>query len=103
MKHSCPDIANPVRELLKALDGTNANALNEMKHAIKFILDTKGNGQKIEPRKPNDDSSWKLEVFRDSNLAVNKETRISMTWDTSSIYWTRQFLGSLKVSGILLC
>jgi hypothetical protein len=47
MKHSCLDISNPVRELLKAMDGANANTFKEMKHVIKFVLDIKGYGQRL--------------------------------------------------------
>ena len=49
VKHSRPDIANPVRELSKVLDGATEEAFKEMMCLIKYVLDTKGWGLKIEP------------------------------------------------------
>ncbi len=40
VKHSRPDIANPVRELSKVLDGTTPAAMKEMYRVIKYVLDT---------------------------------------------------------------
>ena len=46
VKHSRPDIANPVRELSKVLDGTTPAAMKEMFRVIKYVLDTRGKGWK---------------------------------------------------------
>ena len=40
-KHSRPDIANPVRELSKVLDGATAESFKEMLRVIKYVLDTR--------------------------------------------------------------
>ena len=40
VKHSRPDIANPVRELSKVLDGTTPAAMKELFRVIKHVLDT---------------------------------------------------------------
>jgi hypothetical protein len=44
VKHSCPEILNDVRELLKSMNGANLAAFKEMKPVIKFLLDTKTMG-----------------------------------------------------------
>ena len=49
VKHSRPDIANVVRELSKVMDGATPAAIKEMKRVIKFVLDTRHYGLKIEP------------------------------------------------------
>ena len=49
VKHSRPDIANPVRELLKSMDKANQGAYKELMRVIKFVLDTRSFGLKIEP------------------------------------------------------
>ena len=41
VKHSRPDIANPVRELSKALDMPNEAAFKEMKRVLKYVIDMK--------------------------------------------------------------
>ena len=49
VKHSCPDLANMTRELSKTNNGVNLAAFKESLHVIKYILDTKNLGLKIEP------------------------------------------------------
>ena len=49
VKHLCPNLANMTRELLKANDGTKSAAYNKLLHVIKYVLDTKNLGLKIEP------------------------------------------------------
>ena len=49
MKHSLPDIANAVQELSKVLDGASPAAFKEMNRLIKYVLDTKNLGLKLEP------------------------------------------------------
>lgn len=78
VKYSRPDIANPTRELSKVMDGANMSAFKEMKRIIKFVLDTKYMGLKIEPKLDGSDD-WKLVVYCDSDYAGDKETRISVT------------------------
>jgi hypothetical protein len=39
-KHSRPNIANAVWELLKFMGGATPSALKEMKHLAKFVKDT---------------------------------------------------------------
>ena len=48
VKHSRPDIANCVRELSKVLDGATQGSYKEMLRVIKYVLDTKTLGLKME-------------------------------------------------------
>ena len=75
VKHSRPDLANAVRELLKALDGTSAAAYKELMRILKYVIDTKELALKLEPRKT---SKWDLVAFSDSDYAGDAETRISV-------------------------
>ena len=49
VKHSCPDLANVTRELSKENDHVNPAAYNELLHVIKYFLNIKNLGLKIEP------------------------------------------------------
>ena len=40
VKHSRPDLANPVRELSKQLDGASPYHYKEMLRIIKYVMDT---------------------------------------------------------------
>ena len=48
-KHLHPNLANMTRELWKANNGANPAAYKELLHEIKYVLDTKNHGLKIEP------------------------------------------------------
>ena len=78
VKHSRPDIANCTRELSKVLDGANEGAYKELIRSIKFVLDTKDYGLRIEP-KGEIDGEWELRMYTDSDYAGDKSTRISIT------------------------
>jgi hypothetical protein len=78
VKHSRPDLANPVRELSKCMDGASRAAMKELLRVIKFTLDTKDYGLLIKPKEP-DGPNWELVMFTDSDHAGDKETRISVT------------------------
>ena len=78
VKHSRPDIANPVRELSKVLDRPNMAAMKELKRITKFVLDTADHGLKIEPQKMVG-SQWVLKVYTDSDWAGDKDSRISVS------------------------
>jgi len=79
LKHSRPDLANPLRELSKVLDCPTEAALKELKRVIKFVLDTKEYGLKIKPMIEDADDSWSVTVFSDSDYAGDAETRVSVT------------------------
>ena len=64
-KHSCHDLANATRELSKANDGANPAAYKELLCVIKYILNTKNFGLKIEPT-GNSNEPWKIVFFSSS-------------------------------------
>ena len=76
MKHSRPDICNPVRELSKTMDAPAPAHLKEMYNVIRHVLSTKGHGLKFELNK--DMIKWALKALSDSDFASDKETRISV-------------------------
>ena len=78
VKHSRPDIANAVRELSKALDGTSAAAYKELMRVLKYVMDTKHLSLKMQPKKNRDETGWSIVAFSDSDYAGDSETRISI-------------------------
>ena len=82
MKCTRPDISNAVRELTKVMDGATEEAMKEMLRVIKFVLDTRNIGLKIEPKLPKDflkEFMWILEMFSDSDWAGDKDNRRSIS------------------------
>jgi hypothetical protein len=79
VKHSQPDIANVVRELSKCMDGATEAAKKEMNRVIKFVLDTKVYGLKIEPKISSSEDNWDIVIYTDSDYGGDKESRISVT------------------------
>lgn len=78
VKHSRPDLANPVRELSKCMDAATYPALKELKRIIKFVIDTKHYGLRIEPKFVKDE--WALSVYTDSeDWAGDKDNRHSIS------------------------
>ena len=75
-KHSRPDICNPVRELSKTMDAPAPVHLKEMYKVIRHVLSTKGYGLNFELR--TDVIKWALKALSDSDIASDKETRISV-------------------------
>ena len=49
VKHLHPNLANVTTELSKANNGKNPTAYKELLHVIKYVLDTKNLGVKIQP------------------------------------------------------
>ena len=78
VKHTRPDIANAVRELSKMLDATTELAFKEMKRLIKYVLDTKEYGLKIEPKIGSKENMWQVIGYSDSDFAGDRETRKSV-------------------------
>ena len=66
VKHSCPDLANTTRGLSKANDGANPVAYKELLCVIKYILNTKNLGLKIEPM-GNSNKPWDIMCFSNSD------------------------------------
>ena len=79
MKHSCPDIANSVREASKVMDRANQAHWKYSMQIIKYVLDTRNqvlHYTKV-PKKPND--IIEPEGYCDSDYAGDKDTRKSVT------------------------
>jgi hypothetical protein len=79
VKHSRPDIANPVRELSKCMDKATEAAYKEMLRVVKFVLDTRNFGLFLRPTSIDQDASWSLTVYSDSNWAGDSENRRSIS------------------------
>jgi hypothetical protein len=77
-KYSRPNICNVVWELSKCMDSTNWGNYQEMLQIVKFVIDTKNFGLKVEP-KINENLEWNLKLFCDSDWAGDPETRINVT------------------------
>jgi hypothetical protein len=78
IKHSHPDIANAVHELVKCMDGATPAAFKEMKCVVKFVIDTKDYDLKVFPR-PDKQKKWNLTVYTDSDWAGDKDNRHSVS------------------------
>ena len=78
VKHSRPDIANPVRELSKCLDGATSASYREMLRVIKYVLDTRDMGLKMIPTSDRN-GPWDLVCYSDSDYASDPETRRSVS------------------------
>ena len=89
VKYSRPDIANPVRELSKVLDGATPAAFKEMLRIIKYVIDTKDLALKIEPDTGGDTEIWRVLAFSDSDYASDPESRVSVSG------WVIYFCGVL--------
>jgi hypothetical protein len=79
VKHSRPDISNVVRELAKCMGEATPAAFKELKRVIKFVLDTKNYGLRIEPKLKEKQDDWELILYSDSDWAGDKENRHSVT------------------------
>ena len=79
VKHSRPDIANVTRELSKSMDRATPAAYKELGRVIKFVLDTRDYGIKIEPKMPQQDGLWNMVMYTDSDYAGDKDSRKSVS------------------------
>jgi hypothetical protein len=77
IKHSRPDIANGVRELSKVADGATYGHWKALIRMIKYVLDTKNQTLKMEP-KVKEDKIFFLKGISDSEYSGDKDTRISV-------------------------
>jgi hypothetical protein len=72
VKHSRPNIANTVRELAKCMDGASHVAFKKMKRLVKFVIDTKSYGLKMNPFQTKGNQKWVLSAYSDSDRAGDK-------------------------------
>ena len=74
-----PDIANSARELSRGMDKATKAAEKEMYRVIKYVLQTKDYGLKIEPKGKIEKGKWQMTMYSDSDWATNKTDRKSIT------------------------
>ena len=67
VKHSRPDIANAVRELSKVMDNPTPYSMKELKHIIKYSIDTKDYGLKIHLKELRADGLFEVILYSDSD------------------------------------
>ena len=78
VNHSCPDCSNMTRELSKVNDCVNSAAYNKLLCVIKYVLDTKNLGLKIEPM-GNSNKPWEIICFSDSDYVGDLVSRRSIS------------------------
>jgi len=69
VKYSRPCLANPLHVLSKALHSANQATFKELKHLIKFALNTADYGLKIKPFEKPMGEAWTMTVFFNSDYA----------------------------------
>ena len=104
VKHLCPNLANATIELSKANNVANPAANKELLHVIKYVIDMKNLGLKIEPT-GNSNKPWEIECFSDSNYAGDPVSRqsisgfilyvvgIPVSWQSAEECFSFQFRG----------
>ena len=92
-QHSKPEVANAVWELLKVLDGAKQAAFLKMHHVIKYILDLRNLGLKLEPSRNEKEpfrrrrrSKFILCVFR-YNYAWQSKAQRNVTSSNPEAEW----------------
>jgi len=76
VKHTQPDLSNSTRELSKVMDKATEGHMKELCRVIKYAIDTKDKGLKLQPE--DSDDKWSIRAYSDSDFAGDKETRISV-------------------------
>ena len=66
------------RELSKTMDKASQTGMKELRRVLKYVLDTKEFGLKIEPVLDNL-MNWNMKMFSDSDYAGDKDARKSVT------------------------
>ena len=82
LKHSRPELSNPIRELSKAMSGANQQALQEMFKVIRWVLATYNVGLHVCPKCETDDNGniiWKLWGICDATLGSDSDDGHSVT------------------------
>ena len=76
LKHSRPNLSNPIRELSKGMDLTGLVHMKELKRVVKYVIETKEKGLKMVP---NNSNMWELMALSDRDFAADKVKRVSVT------------------------
>ena len=105
-KYSRPDICNAVREGTKCMQKATPAAWKEVKRTIKFVLDTKQYGLKLEPKIPSGSANeWDVLVYSDADWAGDPDNRRSVSGYViflmgCPICWTNSPTVVVKISSI---
>ena len=78
IKHSFPNLTNVARELSKANDGANSAAYKEILDVIKYVINTKNLGIKIEPM-GNSSKPREIKGFSNGDHAGHPVSRQSIS------------------------
>ena len=76
LKHSRPELSNPIRELSRCVAGPSGDNLNEMYRVIKWVLDNPDAGLRIDPEVESNEKGeiiWRLVGVCDLTWGSNKE------------------------------
>jgi len=65
LKHSRPDLLNPIRELSKEMDLAGLVHVKELMRVVKYVIETKEKGLKMVP---NNSKMWELMALSDSDF-----------------------------------
>jgi hypothetical protein len=76
VKHSCPDVSNSFRELLKVADGATEGHFKALLRTVKYVMDTENLGLLSQP-KLNQDGFY-LEGISDCKYSVDPDNKISV-------------------------
>jgi hypothetical protein len=74
VKHSRPDLSNPVRELSKVMDGATSDHVKNLYKAIKYVLSTKSRGIVMTTKQEDG-----VVAYVDSDYAGDRENRRLIT------------------------
>jgi len=58
VKHTRPDLSNSTRELSKVMDKATEGHMKELCRVIKYVIDTKDKGLKLQPE--DTDDKWRI-------------------------------------------
>ena len=86
LKHSRPELSNPMRELSRGMSNPGNEHEKEMHGVIKWVLDNPDTGPSIGPemeRNETGDIIWRLKGMCDSTWGSNKDDGRSVTGCTS--------------------
>jgi hypothetical protein len=79
IKFSRPDIANAVREITKGMDGPTDLQVKSLHRLIKYVLDTRNKGLLMSPDEVNEDNTWIMSAYCDSDYAGDRDGRKSVS------------------------
>ena len=82
LKHSRPELSNPIRELTKAMMKAGKEHENEMYRILKWVLTSKNKGLEIKPQFETDnngDKIYELRAVVDATWGTDREKALSIS------------------------